>query len=121
MSARLALALVVAACRVPDAAAPAGASCPQAVGDHDGRRDFDFELGAWNAHLSRRLHPLTGANDWVELDGTSVVRPVWGGDANLGELDVAGASAHITGRRCASTIRRRGAGGSRSRAGPRPS
>lgn len=93
---RLALALVVVACRAPQAAPPSVA-CPEMAGDHDGQRDFDFELGAWNAHLSRRLHPLTGANDWVVLDGTSVVRPVWGGKANLGELDVAGASGHITG------------------------
>ena len=26
----------------------------------DGQHDFDFEFGSWDAHLKRRLHPLTG-------------------------------------------------------------
>ena len=64
---------------------------------HDGAHDFDFELGAWTAHIERRLHPLAGDDTWIELDGTSTVRPIWGGAANLGELDVAGGGAHIQG------------------------
>jgi BNR/Asp-box repeat len=56
----------------------------------DGARDeaqhaFDFDLGTWKTHSSRLLHPLTGWKDWVELDGTSVVKKVWGGKANLAE------------------------------------
>jgi hypothetical protein len=56
----------------------------------DGARDeaqhaFDFDLGTWKTHSSRLLHPLTGSKDWVELDGTSVVKKVWGGKANLAE------------------------------------
>lgn len=63
----------------------------------DGQRDFDFEIGAWTVHLSRRLKPLTGSTTWVEYEGTSVVRKVWNGRANLGELDVKGPSGHIQG------------------------
>ena len=63
----------------------------------DGSRDFDFELGAWTVHLSRRLHPLTGSDTWVEYEGTSVVRKVWDGRANLGELEVDGPSGPIEG------------------------
>jgi len=63
----------------------------------DGQHDFDFEFGAWKIHLSRLLQPLTGSTTWVEYEGTSVVRPVWNGRANLGELDVAGPAGQIKG------------------------
>jgi hypothetical protein len=58
--------------------------------DRDGRRDFDFALGTWKTHLSRLRGPLTGSTTWIELDGTTTVRPIWGGDANLAELEIAG-------------------------------
>ena len=59
------------------------------AGNRDGQHDFDFEFGNWKVHLRRLIHPLTGSNTWVELDGTSIVRKVWDGRANLGELEVA--------------------------------
>ena len=68
-----------------------------AAAARDGQHDFDFELGAWKTHLSRRLHPLTGSNTWVEYEGTSSVRKVWNGGANLVELDVAGPAGRIEG------------------------
>jgi hypothetical protein len=61
----------------------------------DGQHDFDFELGTWKTHLKRLMHPLTGSTKWVEYDGTTVVRPVWNGRANLVELEVDGAKGHI--------------------------
>jgi hypothetical protein len=61
----------------------------------DGQHDFDFEIGKWKTHLSRRLRPLTGSNTWVEYEGTTVVRKVWNGRANLVELDVTGSAGHI--------------------------
>jgi hypothetical protein len=64
---------------------------------HDGQHDFDFEIGAWKAHLKRLVHPFSGSNTWVEYDGTSVVRKVWDGRANLGELEVGNATTHIEG------------------------
>jgi hypothetical protein len=45
--------------------------------------------------LRRLLHPLTGSTTWVEYEGTSVVRKVWDGRANLLELEVDGPSGHI--------------------------
>jgi hypothetical protein len=63
----------------------------------DGQHDFDFEIGTWKTHLSRRLHPLTGSTDWVEYDGKTIVRKVWNGRANLVELDVTGPAGHIEG------------------------
>lgn len=67
----------------------------QVSSQRDGQHDFDFEVGTWKTHLSRRLRPLTGSNTWVEYDGTTVVRKVWNGRANLVELDVAGSAGHI--------------------------
>lgn len=62
-----------------------------------GEHDFDFEIGAWKTHLSRRLHPLTGSQTWVDYDGTTTVRPVWGGAGNLVELVVDGPAGHFEG------------------------
>jgi len=63
----------------------------------DASHDFDFEIGTWKTHLKRRLHPLTGTNEWVEYDGTTVVRKVWDGKSNLVELEVDGKAGHIEG------------------------
>src|SRR5580698_3763649 len=70
---------------------------PQTAPDHDGQHDFDFEFDAWQAHLKRLVHPLSGSNTWVEYEGTSIVRKVWDGRANLGELEVDGANALFEG------------------------
>jgi len=70
---------------------------PDGEGMGDGRHDFDFELGVWATHLKRLVHPLSGSATWVEYDGTSTVRPVWGGRANLLELDVNGPAGRIEG------------------------
>ncbi|HEX5081620.1 MAG TPA: hypothetical protein VFY40_06225 [Blastocatellia bacterium] len=61
----------------------------------DGQHDFDFEIGVWKTHLARLLRPLTGSTTWVEYEGTSVVRKVWNGNANLVELDVAGPAGRL--------------------------
>ena len=63
----------------------------------DGQHDFDFEIGTWKTHLRRRLHPLTGSNTWVEYEGTTVVRKVWNGRANLIELVADGPAGHFEG------------------------
>jgi hypothetical protein len=76
-------------------ASRAGLQSPPA--ERDGQHDFDFEIGTWRTHLSRLLHPLTGSTAWVEYDGTSVVRKVWNGRANLVELEVDGPAGHLEG------------------------
>lgn len=73
------------------------AHAEQVVERRDGQRDFDFEIRTWNTKLSRRLKPLTGSSTWVEYTGTSAVRKVWDGRANLVELDVTGPSGRIEG------------------------
>ena len=63
----------------------------------DGQHDFDFEIGTWKRHLRRLVHPLTGSTTWVEYEGTSVVRKVWNGRANLVELVADGPGGHFEG------------------------
>jgi hypothetical protein len=59
--------------------------------------DFDFEQGRWHTSLRRLMQPLSGSVDWAEYEGTSVVRPVLAGRANLVELEVAGPRGRIEG------------------------
>jgi hypothetical protein len=66
-------------------------------GGHDGQHDFDFEFGVWQAHVKRLAKPLSGSTSWVEYDGPSIVRKVWDGRANLGEIDLNGPAGHIKG------------------------
>ena len=61
----------------------------------DGQHDFDFEIGTWKTSLSRLVRPLTGSTTWVKYEGTTIVRPVWNGRANLVELNVNGPAGHI--------------------------
>jgi hypothetical protein len=61
----------------------------------DGQHDFDFHVGTWKTHLWRLQQPLTGSNTWVEYEGTTVVRKVWNGRANLVELDVDGSAGQL--------------------------
>jgi hypothetical protein len=61
----------------------------------DGQHDFDFDFGTWKTHSSRLLHPLTGSTTWVDMDGTTVVKKIWGGRANLAEFKADGPSGHL--------------------------
>jgi len=63
----------------------------------DGQHDFDFHIGTWKTHLKRLVRPLTGSTTWVEYEGTTVVRKVWDGRANLVELKAGGPAGHFEG------------------------
>jgi hypothetical protein len=74
-----------------------GTTAQQALQQRDGRHDFDFEIGTWKTHLSRLVNPLSGSNTWVEYEGTTVVRKVWNGLANLVELEAEGTAGRFQG------------------------
>jgi hypothetical protein len=74
------------------ATATTSASAPR-----DGQHDFDFEIGTWKTRLRRRLHPLSGSDEWTEYEGTTTVREVWNGRANLVELVADGPAGHFEG------------------------
>jgi hypothetical protein len=69
----------------------------QKAAPRDGQHDFDFEIGKWNIHLKRMLHPLTGTAEWMEFDGTSVTRPLWDGRANIEEFETANGADRVEG------------------------
>src|SRR5271155_3672684 len=76
---------------------PAQAVAQQAAAPHDPQHDFDFEIGTWHTHLKRLQHPLTGSTTWIEYDGSSTVRKIWNGRANIVELEVDSPTGHIEG------------------------
>lgn len=78
-------------------ALPFSAPSAQQAAPRDGQHDFDFEIGSWKTRLSRLAKPLSGDTTWVQYAGTTVVRKVWDGRANLVELDVAGPAGRIEG------------------------
>ncbi|HET9862287.1 MAG TPA: hypothetical protein VFP37_02520 [Steroidobacteraceae bacterium] len=92
----IAILLLVAAGSLPVHAAEA--TLPAEYLRQGGPHDFDFEIGNWKTHLKRLTNPLSGEDaKWVEYEGTSIVRKVWGGRANLVELDVSGPAGKIEG------------------------
>jgi hypothetical protein len=77
--------------------AVSGTSPQPAPAERDGQRDFDFEIGTWKTNLSRLQRPLTGSSTWVKYEGTTVVRKIWDGRANLVELVADGPAGHFEG------------------------
>ena len=63
----------------------------------DGQHDFDSHIGTWKTHLERRLHPLSGSDEWAQYEGVTTVRKVWDGRANLVELSADGPAGHFEG------------------------
>lgn len=60
--------------------------------------DFDFEIGTWTTTVRLLRNPLSGeAPDWAEYTGTSNVKALQGGRANLVELSVNGPKGKIEG------------------------
>lgn len=66
-----------------------------ADGPRDGQHDFDFHVGKWKSQILRLSHPLTGSTTWVGCDGTLDARKVWGGRAQMEELEADCPSGHI--------------------------
>jgi hypothetical protein len=69
----------------------------QTIKGRDGQNDFDFEIGTWKTKLKRLLKPLSGSTTWIEYEGTTVVRKVWNGSANLVELVADGPAGRFEG------------------------
>jgi hypothetical protein len=60
----------------------------------DGRHDFDFNVGVWHTHIRGILDPFSGSGEFIALDGTVTVRKVWGGRAQLEEIEADGPKGH---------------------------
>jgi hypothetical protein len=77
----------------------AGEQAPSATlrAERDGRHDFDFTSGAWKTHIRRRMHPLAGSSEMMELNGTVLAHKIWGGRAFLEEIEADGPKGHWQG------------------------
>jgi hypothetical protein len=71
------------------------AGTQETTNEPNGQHDFDWDIGTWKVHMRRLLHPLTGSTTWVDYNGTDVVRKVWDGRANLGEVEDDGPAGHL--------------------------
>lgn len=68
---------------------------PPPIETVSGQHDFDFDLGTWKTHSTRLMHPLTGSKTWFQMEGTTEVRNVWNGRANLAEYDADGPAGRV--------------------------
>jgi hypothetical protein len=69
----------------------------QTPSGHDGQHDFDFNIGVWRTHIRRVVDPFASNSESVELNGTVTVRKVWGGKAELEEIEADGPKGHWEG------------------------
>ena len=65
--------------------------------DRDGQHDFDFNVGTWKTHIRRLDRSQSKTTSWVEMDGTVTVRPIWGGRANLEEIEAQSPASRLKG------------------------
>jgi hypothetical protein len=63
----------------------------------DAARAFDSHIGIWHTTLKRLKDPLTSSSTWLAYEGTTTVRALLHGRANLVELEVEGEAGRIDG------------------------
>lgn len=90
-----ATALVLAASGAARAHAGAPSAASAAPAARDGQHDFDFNDGTWKTHIRRLRKPLSGSSDWIELNGTVTTRKIWGGKAQMEEVEADGPEGHF--------------------------
>ena len=81
-------------CAVPTYAATVTLVTPTT---RDGRKDFDFLFGTWRTHYRLLRKRLSNNHDWYSCEGTSVIRPFWGGSGNLEDGDLRCPNRYIGG------------------------
>ena len=65
--------------------------------NQNGQSDFDAHFGSWETRLRRLKNPLSGSTTWIEYKGTTIVKSIFNGRANVVELDVKGEEGSIEG------------------------
>jgi hypothetical protein len=73
----------------------AGAIGQQLATARDRQHGLDFDIGRWRTDTARRLHPLSGSSDWIEMHGTTIVGSLWNGLARLAEFKSDGPDGHL--------------------------
>ena len=74
---------------------PPGAVVASHSAARDAQHDFDFDFGTWKMNIRRRLHPLTGSDEWTTMEGTTVTNKIWNGRANLATVEADGPTGHL--------------------------
>jgi hypothetical protein len=69
-----------------DRAPGAIATVSESVNETTGLHDFDFFMGRWNVHGRRLRERLKGSHEWLEIEATTVARPLLSGFANEDEF-----------------------------------
>ncbi len=62
----------------------------------DGRHDFDFLYGSWQATNRSLPKRLVGSDEWKEFPTTLTCRPLLGGLMNVDELTIPGRPGGVT-------------------------
>jgi hypothetical protein len=73
------------------------AAATQSAALRDGQHDFDFRFGVWHTHLRRIPDPFSNSSESMILEGTITVRKIWGGKAQLEEIEADGPKGHWEG------------------------
>jgi hypothetical protein len=73
------------------------AAATPSVALRDGEHDFDFNIGVWHTHLRRVLDPFSSSSESFVLEGTVTIRKIWGGKAQLEEIEADGPKGHWEG------------------------
>jgi hypothetical protein len=59
----------------------------------DQQHAFDFHFGTWRTHILSRV----SATKWMQMTGTVIDQPLWGGKANLEKIEASGSDGHFQG------------------------
>lgn len=63
-----------------------------------GQHAFDWEFGTWRTSVQVLAEPLSDTEDqWLKFEGTSVVKPLMDGAANVVELRLSGPAGQVKG------------------------
>lgn len=90
--------LVVVTATVASSTALATSGPTTHRGSAGGQDDFDWEIGTWRTSVQVLADPLSDSEDeWLQFDGTSAVRPLMDGRANVVELQISGTAGQIAG------------------------
>lgn len=90
--------LLVVTAAVASSSALASSGPAAQRGSVGGQHDFDWEIGTWRTSVQVLADPLSDTEDqWLQFDGTSVVRPLMDGRANVVELRLSGLAGQING------------------------
>ena len=82
---------------IATAPGPSAAQSAAAVTSRDGHSDFNFEYGTWRTHYRLLKKRLANNHEWVTCEGTSVIRPFFGGYGNIEDGDLMCPNRYIGG------------------------